>query len=141
MNKLKEQVEESKQKLNSLNNQLKKVEIGKEESDKRGKLMKQLETIKEERNELESKLKMISGCDPETVKRMKVEVTQAKEAINRWTGKMLIVNLMYLNVNFIFYLTSDNVFSIKSWCKNKFMLDEEVINKQFDIPEDLDYMS
>lgn len=46
-----------------------------------------------------------------------LQVSQA--AVNRWT---------------------DNIFSIKSWCKNKFFIEEEVLNKQFDIPEELDYI-
>lgn len=43
----------------------------------------------------------------------------AKEAANRWT---------------------DNLFSMKSWCKNKFGLDESTINKHFSIPEELDFV-
>lgn len=35
---------------------------------------------------------------------------------------------------------SDNIFSIKSWAKKKFGFEENVINKQFGIPEDLDYI-
>mgnify|MGYP001790929953 FL=1 len=34
----------------------------------------------------------------------------------------------------------DNIFSIKSWIKNKFSFEESVIDKQFGIPEDLDYL-
>lgn len=43
----------------------------------------------------------------------------AKEAGNRWT---------------------DNIFSVKSWCKKKFFIEDNVIDKQFGIPEDLDYL-
>lgn len=35
---------------------------------------------------------------------------------------------------------SDNVFSIKSWIKNKFQFEESVIDKQFGIPDDFDYI-
>ncbi len=35
---------------------------------------------------------------------------------------------------------SDNVFSIKSWIKNKFCFEENIIDKQFGIPEDFDYL-
>lgn len=34
----------------------------------------------------------------------------------------------------------ENVFAMKSWCKNKFSLQEDVIDKQFGIPEDFDYL-
>ncbi|KAL1460305.1 hypothetical protein MTO96_043367, partial [Rhipicephalus appendiculatus] len=33
-----------------------------------------------------------------------------------------------------------NIFSIKSWVKNKFFIEESVLNKQFGIPEELDYV-
>lgn len=42
-----------------------------------------------------------------------------KDSINRWT---------------------DNIFAVKSWCKKKFFTEEKVLNKQFGIPEDLDYL-
>lgn len=35
---------------------------------------------------------------------------------------------------------TDNIDDIKSWCKNKFYMEENVLNKQFGIPEDLDYL-
>ena len=36
---------------------------------------------------------------------------------------------------------TDNVFAVKSWCKNKFGLDDSAIDKQFSIPEDFDYVN
>lgn len=41
------------------------------------------------------------------------------EAANRWT---------------------DNVLSTKSWCKNKFSMEEKTLNKLFKIPDDFDYI-
>ena len=38
------------------------------------------------------------------------------------------------------YLFSDNIFSVKSWIKNKFFFEDNMIDKQFGIPEDLDYI-
>lgn len=34
---------------------------------------------------------------------------------------------------------TDNIFAIQSWCKNKFDISEENLNKHFNIPNDLDY--
>lgn len=34
----------------------------------------------------------------------------------------------------------DNIFATKSWCKKKFFIEDNVLNKQFGIPEDLDYL-
>lgn len=41
------------------------------------------------------------------------------EAANRWT---------------------DNVFSTKSWCKKKLNCEDSVLDKQFGIPSDFDYL-
>ena len=37
-------------------------------------------------------------------------------------------------------LHADNVFGVKTWCNKRFGMEEKAINKQFDIPEDLDYV-
>ena len=36
---------------------------------------------------------------------------------------------------------ADNVFSVKSWCKSKFGLEDSAIDRQFSIPEDFDYIN
>lgn len=41
------------------------------------------------------------------------------EAANRWT---------------------DNIFQIKSWCARKFNVEPQALDKQFNIPDDLDYL-
>lgn len=42
----------------------------------------------------------------------------------------------------VIFLTdfADNILATKSWIKNKFFFEESVIDKQFGIPEDLDYV-
>lgn len=47
------------------------------------------------------------------------EKAVSKEAANRWT---------------------ENLFTIKSFIKNRFNIEEQTINKQFGIPTDLDYV-
>lgn len=42
-----------------------------------------------------------------------------KDATNRWT---------------------DNIFAMKTWCKKKFFIEDNILNEQFGIPEDLDYV-
>ena len=37
-------------------------------------------------------------------------------------------------------IITENVFSIKSWCKNKFGFMDSDIDKQFGIPDDFDYL-
>ena len=38
------------------------------------------------------------------------------------------------------HLIVENIFAVKSWCKNKFSVEEGEMDKQFGIPEDLDYL-
>jgi Fe2+ or Zn2+ uptake regulation protein len=58
--------------------------------------------------------------DPEACQKMENNIKIAKEACNRWI---------------------ENIYSLKSWLKNKFRVNEDVIDKQFEIPSDLDYVS
>ena len=34
----------------------------------------------------------------------------------------------------------ENVFTMKSWCKNQFGIEENIMDQQFGIPEDLDFI-
>ena len=69
--------------------------------------------------EQEQELERYRECDPEVLENMQKETVMAKEGANRWT---------------------DNVFTIKSWCVRKFGLEEKMIDKNFGIPEDFDYV-
>ncbi|XP_066250090.1 meiotic nuclear division protein 1 homolog [Euwallacea similis] len=68
---------------------------------------------------LQKELDEIKENDPHKLNNMKEKTKGLKEAANRWT---------------------DNIFAVKTWCKKKFFMDEEILNKQFGIPEDLDYV-
>ncbi len=46
---------------------------------------------------------------------------------------------MYLFSVYCMYC-ADNIFAIKSWIKNKFNFDDETLNKQFGLPDELDYV-
>ena len=35
---------------------------------------------------------------------------------------------------------TDNVFALRPWCRNKFNIEENQFNKQFDVPDDFDYI-
>jgi hypothetical protein len=85
----------------------------------RDDLLKELEEKKSLHKKLSAELEEYKSCDPERVETLKKETRTAVESANRWT---------------------DNIFSIKSWCKNKFNIEEPAINKQFGVPEELDYV-
>ncbi|XP_023216423.1 meiotic nuclear division protein 1 homolog isoform X2 [Centruroides sculpturatus] len=117
---LETQIEESKKQLSGLSEQLNKAQVGKEETNERIELLKELESMEKERDKLKSDLKKYQDCDPKMLESMKNQTAVAKEAANRWT---------------------DNIYALKSWCKKKFFIEESVINKQFSIPEDIDYLN
>jgi chromosome segregation ATPase len=73
-----------------------------------------LTTLKELRvqvAELETEVKRLQENDPEVCE-------SYKAAANRW---------------------ADNVYAVVSWLKDRFGMEETVINKQFGIPEELEY--
>uniref|UniRef100_G3MNW5 Meiotic nuclear division protein 1 homolog n=1 Tax=Amblyomma maculatum TaxID=34609 RepID=G3MNW5_AMBMU len=116
---LKSKVEDVQKKLKSVENQLAKAQVGREDSSEREKLIAQLSELEQSRDELSAELQKHRDCDPEVLEEIKKQTVVAKDAANRWT---------------------DNIFAIKSWVKNKFFIEEAVLNKQFNIPEELDYI-
>lgn len=112
--------------LQDLNTKVKisvnKVEQGKngrEEDEARMEALASLRELQETQNELQMEIQKYCDSDPEVLAQIKEDSQVAHAAANRWT---------------------DNVFNIKSWCKNKFHIEEEMLNKQFNIPEELDYI-
>ncbi|XP_059149140.1 meiotic nuclear division protein 1 homolog isoform X2 [Physella acuta] len=122
-----------KRKLDELENKLKELEAkkqqlvatvekskeGKEDTDEREEVLEELSKRQQEKKQILEELEKYKECDPEVLEQMKLETEQAREAANRWT---------------------DNIFSTKSWIKNKFSFEESVINQQFGIPSDFDYV-
>nr|KAG5698417.1 hypothetical protein BaRGS_006612 [Batillaria attramentaria] len=87
--------------------------------DERSTVMSDLQNQRNRKQQLEAELAKYRESDPEVLEKQKRETDMALEAANRWT---------------------DNVFSIKSWVQKKFCCEESVIDKQFDIPSDFDYL-
>lgn len=85
---------------------------------------KQLEgehmSLTEESGKYAKQLNAYKENDPQEYERMKQNILMCKKACNRWT---------------------ENIFAMKSWLKNKFSIQDDVIDKQFEIPADLDYVS
>ncbi|KAI8504161.1 Meiotic nuclear division protein 1 [Branchiostoma belcheri] len=90
-----------------------------EDSESREKILQELKEKKSQCEKLTVQIEHYRECDPEVLQAKQQETQVAKDAANRWT---------------------DNVFSIKSWCKRKFGFEESVLDKQFGIPEDFDYI-
>ncbi|GFO09931.1 meiotic nuclear division protein 1 homolog [Plakobranchus ocellatus] len=92
---------------------------GKEKSDEREEVLDELNKQQTERARICSEVEKYKECDPEVLEAIKEQTSQAKEAANRWT---------------------DNIFATKSWIKSKFAFEESVIDKQFGVPSDFDYI-
>jgi len=96
-----------------------KAQVGKEDTDEREEIMEELTKKRAEKEAILKELEKYRECDPEVLEKIKEETVEAKDAANRWT---------------------DNIFSTKSWVKNKFCFEESMIDKQFGIPSDFDYV-
>ncbi|KAL8624693.1 hypothetical protein ACOMHN_038239 [Nucella lapillus] len=106
-------------KKQDVQSQLVKARVGKDDTEERSSVQSDLSEARDTLKQLEGELAKYCESDPEVLEQQKKETTTALEAANRWT---------------------DNVFSIKSWVKNKFCCEESVLDKQFDIPSDFDYV-
>ena len=126
LKKRQEQIEKIKQ---GLANEGSKNEILKEKQDQFQNSQDDEETRKEFESKYQSlmienqnylkQLESMKENDPEQYYKIKENVLICKKACNRWT---------------------ENIYSLRSWLKNKFRFQEDVIDRQFEIPGDLDYV-
>ena len=76
--------------------------------------------LKATKEEIVSKIQQYKDCDPEVLGKLKKEIQVSRQGANRWT---------------------DNIYSLHSWINKKFpSIAIGDLNKQFGIPEDLDYL-
>uniref|UniRef100_S4RJM3 Leucine zipper with capping helix domain-containing protein n=1 Tax=Petromyzon marinus TaxID=7757 RepID=S4RJM3_PETMA len=90
--------------------------------EERAELLQELARLRSYKEKLQAELDKHRECDPEVVSGLRKENEIAKDAANRWT------------------VSADNVFSIKSWAKRRFGLEEDQLDKSFGIPEEFDYI-
>ncbi|VDM70544.1 unnamed protein product [Strongylus vulgaris] len=74
--------------------------------------------LEEKEKDLRKLLDKYALCNLEVINQVRSRIRKASEDANRWT---------------------DNIFTIKKWCKSKFAMDEQHLDKQFEIPEVLNY--
>ncbi|EAT34900.1 AAEL012899-PA [Aedes aegypti] len=118
---LKQEVEQSNDKIAELQKRIGTIKESQGESSRSSEIFEKLNTLKEKQKQLSSKLDKakLEQSDQNSVEKMNRNLPDLHDAANRWT---------------------DNLFSIKSWCKNRFNIQESLIDKQFQIPSDLDYL-
>lgn len=109
-----EQLDSKKRELNGL---IEQAQLGREETDERKSLVEELAEIEEQWKQQQQELQQFKECDPALMKRKREEAKTAKEAANRWT---------------------DNVFIMQSWVRDKFNMEAADFNKYFGVPSDFD---
>ncbi len=95
------------------------LEVGREDSEQRKLFLEKLDELKSKVASLDKDLARFSDFDPEAITKMKDTTVLARESANRWT---------------------DNIFNCQSWAVSKFGMERKDFGKQFEIPEDLDYL-
>ncbi len=91
-----------------------------DDDESRSQLTKEYQELLSEQERFKAELNRYKDNDPVEYNQMKANIDVCKKACNRWI---------------------ENIFSLKSWLKNKFRIQEELIDKQFEIPSDLDYVN
>jgi len=119
MNTLQEKLAEYEKKLASVEKNIKAAQAVRVDNDHRRQVLQELKQLTEEHEKAAIELESLKDNDPELLEKIASEIEESKEAANKWT---------------------DNLFQLKSWIKKKFPIDEKQIDKQFGIPEDLDYV-
>ncbi|XP_011862661.1 PREDICTED: meiotic nuclear division protein 1 homolog [Vollenhovia emeryi] len=110
---------EAEIKLEALKEEVRKEKELKNDTEEKRKLLKEIEQLRMEEQEIKKQIVQFSGVEPEVIAEMNEKAEKYKDAANIWT---------------------DNIFAVQNWCKNKFDISKQDLNKQFNIPEDFDYL-
>lgn len=138
---LKEEMKELKEKNQLLADEMKELtersEIAEEEMKHRAQIEEQIAELEDKKTKLTGELDRFKDCDPDSFESMESECKTSRESIDRWTGLKWYCTFYTNSILFSPFL--DNIFAIKSWCKNKFFMEDSEINKNLGIPVNFDY--
>ncbi|KAI8596312.1 meiotic nuclear division protein 1 [Dissophora ornata] len=96
---------------------IEKASSGREDSKQRQHTLQQLMELEAEDRELEQELQKHSDSDPILFEGQKKYVKIAKDSANRWT---------------------ENIFTFQSYCVDKFNVDRQEFNKNFNLDDEMD---
>ncbi|XP_059048660.1 meiotic nuclear division protein 1 homolog [Achroia grisella] len=119
LNELQGQFDESVKKLKRTEDAIVVESVGRECTDQRKETLEHLENMKKEEEKLKKELQKYRDSDPDYIAQLKTDSENLKTAINRWT---------------------ENIYILKSYIKNTFHMESEVIDQSFGIPPDFDYI-
>ncbi|VDM95811.1 unnamed protein product [Thelazia callipaeda] len=106
-------------KVNELRDEIVVAKKKKEVTEERKQLETEIHDLKLKHQVLKEKLDKLNEEGPEAIRHLESGIAKARDDANRWT---------------------ENVFAAKKWCKKKFNMEDKLLNTQFQIPPDLDYM-
>ncbi|KAJ1815124.1 Meiotic nuclear division protein 1 [Coemansia sp. RSA 2599] len=104
-------------KQTELNESVEQAMLGREQTGERAGLAEELAEIEALWTSQQAELRQFEECDPVLMAQKKTHTAIAKDAANRWT---------------------DNIFIIQGWVRDKFSMDPADFNKHFGIPADFD---
>ncbi|CAL1679539.1 unnamed protein product [Lasius platythorax] len=110
---------EAEFKLQKLKEEIQKEKELKKDTEEKRNLLEEVERLRKKEQEIKKQIAKFSNVNPEEITEIKEKAQRYKDLVNIWT---------------------DNIFAIQSWCRTKFNILDQDLNKQFNIPEDLDYM-
>ncbi|XP_072944725.1 meiotic nuclear division protein 1 homolog [Epargyreus clarus] len=116
---LQNELEETSKKLKKAEDSIASQSVGREDNDERKITLTNLENVEKQEAELKKELQKYRDCDPEYIAQLKAETEDLKSAVNRWT---------------------ENIYILKSYIKNTFQMENEIIDQNFNIPPDMDYI-
>uniref|UniRef100_A0A8D8H3E8 Meiotic nuclear division protein 1 homolog n=1 Tax=Culex pipiens TaxID=7175 RepID=A0A8D8H3E8_CULPI len=116
---LQRKLENCDAKIEDLRRKVEEAKTNQAQSSKAAATFEELKVLQEKEAKLQAEIQILKKEDKGSLKQMKQSLPKLHEAANRWT---------------------DNIFAIKSWCRNKFNIEEKAIDKQFQIPPDMDYL-
>ncbi|PZC81115.1 hypothetical protein B5X24_HaOG213455 [Helicoverpa armigera] len=116
---LQSEVQECSKKLKKAEDLIAHESIGREQCEERTEVLATLERLEKHEEKLKRELQKYRDSDPEYIAQLKTEIQDLKAAANRWT---------------------ENVYILKSYIKNTFQMENDVIEQSFNIPADLDYI-
>nr|XP_021186097.2 meiotic nuclear division protein 1 homolog [Helicoverpa armigera] len=119
LNDLQNEVQECSKKLKKAEDLIAHESIGREQSEDRTEVLATLEHLEKHEEKLKRELQKYRDSDPEYIAQLKTEIEDLKAAANRWT---------------------ENIYILKSYIKNTFQMENDVIEQSFNIPADLDYV-
>lgn len=101
--------------------------------------MQKLKEAQVQNTELKRSLKEYQELDPDELEKLKAESQVSLSCVNSFFSIVLYQLLSQVSLEAVNRWT-DNIFAVKSWCKSKFYMEDNQLNKAFGIPEELDYL-